>query len=486
MSEPKELSPSFEPSTQDASDLPDGWLQVQSLDLDAQGVARKPDGKVIFIDGALPFELVTANTHRKKNNWEQASLTAIHRESSQRVRPGCPHFGLHAGACGGCKMQHLHVSAQVAVKQRVLEDNLWHLGKVKAQTMLRPIEGPSWGYRYRARLSVRHVIKKGQVLIGFHERKSRYVADMQQCPVLPPHVDAMLMPLRALIAGMDARDTCPQIELACGDSVTALVLRHLEPLSAGDLARLRAFAAEHNVQWWLQPKGPDTVKLLDEGGEQLSYALPDFGITMPFKPTDFTQVNPHINRVLVSRALRLLDVQPHERVIDWFCGLGNFTLPLATQAREVLGIEGSEALVARSRENYVINQALANDHKALAATEFVARNLFDMTPEMLVADGAADKWLVDPPREGAFALAKALADIEQARIGAEGAGPLPAGAEGWTPPKRIVYVSCNPATLARDAGLLVHLAGYQCTAAGMVNMFPHTAHVESMAVFERV
>jgi 23S rRNA (uracil1939-C5)-methyltransferase len=486
MSEPKELSPSFEPSTQDASDLPDGWLQVQSLDLDAQGVARKPDGKVIFIDGALPFELVTANTHRKKNNWEQASLTAIHRESSQRVRPGCPHFGLHAGACGGCKMQHLHMGAQVAVKQRVLEDNLWHLGKVKAQTMLRPIEGPSWGYRYRARLSVRHVIKKGQVLIGFHERKSRYVADMQQCPVLPPHVDAMLMPLRALIAGMDARDTCPQIELACGDSVTALVLRHLEPLSAGDLARLRTFAAEHNVQWWLQPKGPDTVKLLDEGGEQLSYALPDFGITMPFKPTDFTQVNPHINRVLVSRALRLLDVQPHERVIDWFCGLGNFTLPLATQAREVLGIEGSEALVARSRENYVINQALANDHKALAATEFVARNLFDMTPEMLVADGAADKWLVDPPREGAFALAKALADIEQARIGAEGAGPMPAGAEGWTPPKRIVYVSCNPATLARDAGLLVHLAGYQCTAAGMVNMFPHTAHVESMAVFERV
>ena len=486
MSEPKELSPSFEPSTQDASDLPDGWLQVQSLDLDAQGVARKPDGKVIFIDGALPFELVTANTHRKKNNWEQASLTAIHRESSQRVRPGCPHFGLHAGACGGCKMQHLHMGAQVAVKQRVLEDNLWHLGKVKAQTMLRPIEGPSWGYRYRARLSVRHVIKKGQVLIGFHERKSRYVADMQQCPVLPPHVDAMLMPLRALIAGMDARDTCPQIELACGDSVTALVLRHLEPLSAGDLARLRAFAAEHNVQWWLQPKGPDTVKLLDEGGEQLSYALPDFGITMPFKPTDFTQVNPHINRVLVSRALRLLDVQPHERVIDWFCGLGNFTLPLATQAREVLGIEGSEALVARSHENYALNQAFAQDRKALAATHFVARNLFEMTPEMLVADGSADKWLVDPPREGAFALVQALADIEQARTGAEGAGPLPAGAEGWTPPRRIVYVSCNPATLARDAGLLVHKAGYRCTAAGMVNMFPHTAHVESMAVFDRV
>ncbi|CAN7255852.1 23S rRNA (uracil(1939)-C(5))-methyltransferase RlmD [Acidovorax delafieldii] len=487
MSEPKELSPSFEPTEQNSqSDLPEGWLHVQSMDLDAQGVARKPDGKVVFIDGALPFELVTANTHRKKNNWEQASLVAIHRESSQRVRPDCPHFGLHAGACGGCKMQHLHVGAQVAVKQRVLEDNLWHLGKVKAETMLRPIEGPAWGYRYRARLAVRHVIKKGQVLVGFHERKSRYIADMQTCKILPPHVDAMLMPLRALIASLDARDTCPQIELACGDTVTALVLRHLKPLSTDDIARLRAFAAEHHVQWWLQPKGPDTVKLLDEGGEQLSYALPDFGITMPFKPTDFTQVNPHINRVLVSRALRLLDVQPHERVIDWFCGLGNFTLPLATQAREVLGIEGSEALVARSRENYALNQAQAPDHKALAATDFVARNLFEMTPEMLVADGTADKWLVDPPREGAFALAKALADIEQARIGAEGAGPLPAGAEGWMPPKRIVYVSCNPATLARDAGLLVHLAGYRCTAAGMINMFPHTAHVESMAVFERV
>ena len=485
MSAPKELSPSFEPLAEDTRDLPEGWLHVQSMDLDAQGVARKPDGKVIFIDGALPFELVTANTHRKKNNWEQASLTAIHHESSQRVRPGCPHFGLHAGSCGGCKMQHLHVGAQVAVKQRVLEDNLWHLGKVKADMVLRPIEGPAWGYRYRARLSVRHVIKKGTVLVGFHERKSRYVADMQQCPVLPPHVDALLMPLRALIADMDARDTCPQIELACGDSVTALVLRHLEPLSTDDIARLRSFAQLHQVQWWLQPKGPDTVKLLDEGGETLSYALPDFGITMPFKPTDFTQVNPHINRVLVSRALRLLDVQPDERVIDWFCGLGNFTLPLATLAREVLGIEGSEALVARSRENYVLNQALAQERKALAATQFVARNLFEMTPAMLVADGSADKWLVDPPREGAFALVQALADLEQARIGAEGAGALPDQADGFKPPQRIVYVSCNPATLARDAGVLVHSAGYRCAAVGMVNMFPHTAHVESMAVFER-
>ncbi|MBV8621148.1 MAG: 23S rRNA (uracil(1939)-C(5))-methyltransferase RlmD [Curvibacter sp.] len=462
--------------------LPPGWLAVESLDLEAQGVAHRADGKVVFIDGALPFEWVSAQVQRKKNNWEQATLTEIHRESSQRVKPGCAHFGLHAGACGGCKMQHLHMGAQVAVKQRVLEDNLWHLGKVRPDSLLRPIEGPSWGYRYRARLSVRHVLKKGTVLVGFHERKSRYVADMQQCPVLPPHVDALLMPLRAMIASMAARDTCPQIELACGDQVTALVLRHLEPLSDADLDILKTFAQAHGVQWWLQPKGPDTVHLLESGGPVLSYGLPDFGIEMPFKPTDFTQVNPHINRVLVTRALRLLDVQPQDRVIDWFCGLGNFTLPLATQAREVLGIEGSEALVARSRENYAQNQARRHPPQApLGPTRFVARNLFEMTPEMLVADGQADRWLVDPPREGAFALVKALADLHQRATASPAEQP-----QGWTPPQRIVYVSCNPATLARDAGLLVHQAGYRCSAAGAVNMFPHTAHVESMAVFDRV
>ena len=439
---------------------------------------------MVFIEGALPFEQVSAHAYRSKNNWEQASLTAIHVESSQRVRPGCPHFGLHEGACGGCKMQHLHPAAQVAVKQRVLEDNLWHLGKIKPETVLRPIEGPAWGYRYRARLSVRYVVKKGEVLVGFHERKSRYVADMRVCPVLPPHVDAMLLPMRALIASLDARETCPQIEVACGDEVTALVLRHLEALSDADKQRLSDFAAQHGVQWWLQPKGPDTVHRLEEGGPPLAYALPEFGIAMPFKPTDFTQVNPHINRVLVTRALRLLGAQRHERVIDWFCGLGNFTLPIATQVGQVLGVEGSAALVARARQNFEQNQASATAPQALAATEFAARNLFDMTPEQLVADGTADRWLVDPPREGAFALVKALAAIHQARIGAEDAEPLPPGADGWQPPRRIVYVSCNPATLARDAGLLVHQAGYRCSAAGVVNMFPHTAHVESMAVFD--
>ena len=500
-------------------------LYVESLDLEAQGIARissddgddADNGKVVFIEGALPYEIVSAQIHRKKNNWEMGTLTQIHKESAQRVTPGCPHFGLHQGACGGCKMQHLEASAQVAVKARALEDQLWHLAKVKPEVVMSPISGPTWGYRYRARLSVRYVIKKGEVLIGFHERKSRYVADIKSCAILVPHVSAMLMPLRELIASMDARETTPQIELACGDTVTAMVLRHLEPLSDGDLAKLRAFATAHNVQWWLQSKGPETVKLLDEPTsvlanptsvhpepveghtlpsyqQVLSYALPDFGITMPFKPTDFTQVNPQINRVLVTRALRLLDVQKHERVIDWFCGLGNFTLPLAMQARVVLGIEGSDTLVARAtdnlKQNFQSNKPVVQVFTAQAATVFVARNLFDMTGQMLIDDGAADKWLVDPPREGAFALVKALADLHQQRTGQEvdveegKAAPTPVDLSSWTPPKRIVYVSCNPATLARDAGILVHKAGYRCTAAGMVNMFPHTAHVESMAVFE--
>ena len=449
------------------------WLKVDALDLEAQGVARNSEGKVVFIEGALPGETVRVKTGRRKNNWEQGELVEIGRESSQRVTPGCPNFGLHAGACGGCKMQHFHASAQVAVKQRTLEDNLWHLGKVRPDRVMRPIEGPTWGYRYRARLSVRHVVKKGTVLVGFHERKSRYIADMSECRILPPHISAMLLPLRALVMSMDARDTLPQIELALGESpeglVNALVLRHLEPLGAADLQRLRDFAAQHRVQWWLQPKGPDTVHLLDAGegaGPQLAYTLPEFGVTMPFKPTDFTQVNHHINRVLVARALKLLDAQPDERVIDWFCGLGNFTLPIATQVREVLGIEGSEALVQRSRENAIVNR---RDNAT-----FAARNLFELSAQDLAAYGSAARWLVDPPREGAFALAKVLAEVRQNPIA------------GYEPPARIVYVSCNPSTLARDAGLLMHQAGYRCAAAGVVNMFPHTAHVESIAVFERI
>jgi 23S rRNA (uracil1939-C5)-methyltransferase len=493
----KNESPKIDKTAEKAwTERPVEWLNVESLDIEAQGVAHKADGKVVFIDGALPFEVVSANTNRKKDNWEKATLTSIQRESSQRVTPGCPHFGMHEGACGGCKMQHLHVAAQVAVKQRALEDGLWHLGKLKAGSVMRPIEGPAWGYRYRARISVRFVRKKGEVLIGFHERKSRYVADMKVCHVLPKHVSDLLLPLRALIGGMDAKETIPQLELAVGDDVIAMVIRHMEPLSEGDMDKLRAFTVTHPaVQWWLQPKGLDTVHLMDEKLGKVStlfYALPQFGITMPFKPTDFTQVNPHINQVLVARALRLLDVQKTERAIDWFCGLGNFTLPLATQAREVLGVEGSEELVARSRQNYELNNqknpsnsAVASVNTALAATNFVVRNLFEITGSVLAADGISQKWLMDPPREGAFALVKALVELVTQATHPTIENPSQA-VKDWQPPKRIVYVSCNPATLARDAGLLVNEAGYTCTAAGVVNMFPHTAHVESIAVFDLI
>ena len=444
----------------------DEWLVVESLDLEGQGVAHDATGKVVFIEGALPGEQVQVQVQRRKANWEQATLAALRRPSAQRIEPACPHFGLHAGACGGCKMQHLHPAAQVAVKQRVLEDQLWHLGKVRPETVLRPIEGPAFGYRDRARLSVRHVAKKGGVLVGFHERRSSYVADMRSCAVLAPQVGALLPALRELIGALALRGRVPQIEVAVGDAVTALVLRHLEPLPEPDLARLREFAARHGVQWWVQPHGPDSAHRLDEGGAELAYALPEFGLRIAFRPTDFTQVNGAINAVLVGRALRLLAPAPDDRVMDWFCGLGNFTLPIATRAREVLGVEGSEALVERARDNAARN-GLAE------RASFAARDLFDMDAARLAADGTAERWLVDPPREGAFALVKALADLC--------AAPAP----GWQPPRRIVYVGCNPATLARDAGLLVHRAGYRCAAAGVVNMFPHTAHVESIAVFER-
>lgn len=445
------------------------WLRVESLDLDAQGVAHDAEGKVVFIDGALPGELVRARIGRRKNQWEQGALTELRRESTQRVVPRCPHFGLHAGACGGCKMQHLDVAAQIAVKQRALEDILWHLGKVRAERMLRPIEGPAWGYRHRARLSVRYVAKKGGVLVGFRERKSSYVADIRGCEVLPRSVSALLLPLRELIGGMDARQRLPQIEVAVGDSAVALVLRHLVPLSAGDLVRLRDFAAAHrSVQWWLQPQGPDSAHPLDDDAGELAYGLPEFGLVMRFRPTEFTQVNPFVNQALVRHAVRLLDTQPGDRVIDWFCGLGNFTLPLATRAREVLGIEGARTLVERARE-------AAHANGLAGKARFEACNLFELRAADLLRFDNAERWLIDPPREGAFVLAKALADVAQ----------QPSVAPGWAPPTRIVYVSCNPATLARDAGLLVHQAGYRCSAAGVVNMFPHTAHVESIAVFTR-
>lgn len=443
-------------------------IDIESLDMEARGVGHLQNedgtpGKVIFVEGALPKERVGFSSFRKKPNWEAAKLTEIYKESSQRVQPKCPHFGV----CGGCSMQHLDAVAQVAMKQRILEDNLKHIGKVKAETMLRPIHGPTWGYRYRARISVRNVPKKGGVLVGFHERKSSFVSDMKTCEILPPHVSAMLVPLRHLIESLSIIDQMPQIELAVGDNInggktTALVLRNLVPLTEDDERKLVAFAEQYGVQWWLQPKGPETVYPFDPSDADLHYLLPEFGIKMPFKPTDFTQVNHRINRVLVARALRLLDVQPEDRVADLFCGLGNFTLPIATLAKEVVGIEGSDRLTERALENATANRVAEH-------TTFYCRNLFEATAEDFVALGKFDRMLIDPPREGAAAVCAALMEVAQSRPDLL--------------PRRIVYVSCNPSTLARDAAMLVH-GGYVLQHAGVVNMFPHTSHVESMAVFD--
>lgn len=439
-------------------------IVIESLDMEGRGVGHLQNedgtpGKVIFVEGALPGEHVSFQSFRKKPKWEAATLTELHRESSLRVAPKCTYFGI----CGGCAMQHLEPAAQVAMKQRVLEDNLWHIGKVRAETMMRPIYGPTWGYRYRARLSVRNVQKKGGVLVGFHERKSSYIADMRTCEILPPHVSAMLVPLRQLVQSLSIFEQMPQIELAVGEDVTALVLRNMAPLTADDESRLKEFADEYRIQWWLQPKGPDTVYPFYPTDAQLYYALPEFGVKMPFKPTDFTQVNHHINRVLVARALRLLDVQPGDRVADLFCGLGNFTLPIATQAREVVGIEGSTALTNRALAN-------AQENGLAEKTTFHCRNLFEATAEDFVALGKFDRMLIDPPREGAIAVCQAIAGMGEAQPELR--------------PKRIVYVSCSPSTLARDAGFLVQQGGYVLKQAGVVNMFPHTAHVESIAVFD--
>ena len=452
------------PPTQSLQDT----ITIESLDMEGRGVGHLDNedgspGKVIFVEAALPGEIVKFKSFRKKSKWEAAHMTVLLRESSLRVKAKCTYFGV----CGGCAMQHLEPSAQVAAKQRVLEDNLRFIGKVQAFTLLRPIHGPNWGYRYRARLSVRYVVKKSTVLIGFHEKKSGFIADMKSCEILPPSVSAMLMPMRAMIAALSIRDQLPQIELALGDGpngkVIVMVLRVMAAPTEEDKALLMAFADQWGVHWWLQSKGPDTAVPFYPNLHPLHYTLPEFGITMPFKPTDFTQVNHQINRVLVARALRLLDVQPTDRVADLFCGLGNFTLPLATLAQEVIGIEGSDALTERAMAN-------ARHNQLEAKTQFFSRNLFTFTLEDLRALKKFDRMLIDPPREGAMEVCNAIASLMQL--------------EPNQCPSRIVYVSCNPATLARDAGILVE-AGYVLSQAGVINMFPHTAHVESIAVFDR-
>lgn len=426
---------------------------IDSLDQEGRGVGRI-EGKVIFIDGALPGETVTYRTTRSKASYEVGKLDQILKASPMRTQPQCPHFGV----CGGCAMQHLDIAAQVAAKQRMLEDDLWHISKVKPETMLPPIYGPAWGYRHKARLRARFVPMKGRVLVGFHEKASSYVAVMNECHVLPPHISALIVPLQDLLAKLSIKDRMPQVEVAVGELVSVLVFRILDPITPEDEPLIREFADTYGVQVWLQSKGPETAKPfhpLEAPG--LSYSLPEYDLIYPFKPIEFTQVNPQINRVLIRRAMRLLDPQPGERIADFFCGLGNFTLPIARMGATVLGMEGSAALVQRAKEGAERN-GLAH------AVEFREADLFEKTADSLAALGHFDKWLIDPPRDGAMELIKAI--------------------EESTAPQRIVYVSCNPATLARDSGLLVY-KGYRMVAAGVVNMFPHTAHVESIALFEK-
>ncbi len=423
-------------------------LTIDSLDAMGKGVARN-EGKVTFVDGALGGERVLVERVHSGERFDTARTHAVLSPAPGRREPACLHFG----TCGGCATQHADARTQMAAKQRGLEENFARIGKVTPESMLPIVYGEEWGYRHRARLSVRHVPKKGGALVGFRERRSSYVAEMLGCPVLPPAVSALIPGLRSLIGTLEARARMPQIEVAVGDAVTVLVFRNLDALDPRDEAKLKAFAEASGVQVWMQPKGPDGAYPLHPlDAPALDYALPQFGVRIGFRPTDFTQVNHAVNQVLVARAVRLLDPRPGERIADLFCGLGNVSLPLARSGASVTGFEGNEGLVERARQN-----AAANAVQAV----FMSANLFAPGFEV---HGPFDKLLIDPPREGAMEAIKVL----------------PAE---W--PTRIVYVSCDPATLARDAGTLVHVKGFRLAAAGVVNMFPHTAHVESVALFER-
>ena len=467
-------------------------LEIESLDERAQGVAHY-DGKRFFIDGALPGERVRAFIARDKATYALGRAESVVRASPSRVAPRCPHFGV----CGGCVLQHVDASTQVALKQKDLEDAFHRIAGLKPQQILPPLHGPQWAYRHRARLAVRFVPAQGGVLLGFHERKRSFVADIRVCHVLPKQVSDLLEPLHDLIAALSIPHRIPQIQVAVGDPVAkpirkdssgtrhvqatctsegpgavVLVLRHLLPLTQDDIELLRAFGARHGVSWWLRPGGPETAMPLNEDidsklpegdspmSSALSYELPRFGLKMRFRPADFIQANLAANRALVSRALDLLQVGPADRVLDLFCGLGNFTLPLATQAQHVIGVEGSKPLLERA-------QRAAQEHGHDAHVRFICADLFQVDAHWLRGLGRFDAILLDPPREGARAVAEAL---------------VAAGRQYG--PRRIVYVSCNPITLARDTAILVHKGGYRLKVSGLVNMFPHTAHIEAVSVFE--
>jgi 23S rRNA (uracil1939-C5)-methyltransferase len=423
---------------------------IESLAHDGRGVAHI-GGKAVFIDGALPGETVAIDYLATHRSYDEARVRTVHEPSPHRVEPRCPHFGV----CGGCSLQHLDAGEQIMAKQQVLLDNLVRIGRVMPDEVLPPLRGPVWGYRAKARLGIKDVIKKGRVLVGFREKHGSYVADLRRCEVLHPSVGERISVLVDLIAGLAARSRIPQVEVAVSDSVTALVFRHLDALCDADLERLKAFASDQGFHVYLQPGGPDSVRPLWPENSVLSYALPAQGIELDFRPTDFTQINSAINRLMVERVLQLLEPGGSHRVLDLFCGLGNFTLPLARHAGEAVGIEGDAGLVARARHNAVRN-GIAN----------AAFHVADLSVSQIEAPWAGETYqriLLDPPRSGAAAALDIVGNIR---------------------PARMVYVSCHPGSLARDAARLVEEFGYRLLAAGVMDMFPHTAHVESIALFE--
>lgn len=425
--------------------------RVESLSHDGRGVARVDD-KVTFIHGALPGERVLFRYTARRRSRDEGEVVEVLDASPERVQPRCEHFGL----CGGCSLQHLDPRAQIRHKQQTLIEALAHLGKVEPENLLPPLlnEAP-WGYRRKARLGVKNVPKKGRVLVGFRERGSNFIATLERCEVLHPKVGHALMDLSELIGSLSIHHRIPQIEVAMDDERCVLIFRVLDPLTEMDRGRMRAFATEKGFIIYLQPGGPETVQPLDEPAN-LHYHLPDLDVTLHFEPTDFTQVNTGINRQMVSRAVEMLEPARDERVLDLFCGIGNFTLPLATRAGEVVGVEGSAELVARARQNAAAN--------GLENVRFHVANLYEELEHEPWLRERFHKALLDPPRSGAFEV---LGELP--RMGVE----------------RIVYVSCYPGTLARDAGELVNQHGYRLVSAGVMDMFPHTAHVESIALFER-
>jgi 23S rRNA (uracil1939-C5)-methyltransferase len=424
---------------------------IVDLTHEARGVARV-EGKAVFVADALPGERVIMRRVGRHRNFDEAVLEQVLRASPDRVPAECPHFGL----CGGCALQHLAPAAQIAFKQAQLLENLARLGGVEPGRVLEPLTGPAWAYRRRARLGVKLVPRKGRVLVGFRERSAPYVADLHECRVLAPPVSSLMDPLAALVAGLSIASRVPQCEVAVAEDACALVLRVLDEPSAGDLESFARFELDHGVRIYLQRGGPESVRPLGDSVAPLHYSLANFGLRLEFEPTDFIQVNGALNEAMVARAVEQLALEPGHRVLDLYCGIGNFSLPLATRAAEVVGIEGDPALVARARRNAGQN-ALSN----------AAFHASDLTADVSHAPWAKvryDRVLLDPPRAGAREVLPV--------VDSSGAG-------------RVVYISCHPGSLARDAGILVREHGFRLMAAGVMDMFPHTTHVEAMAVFER-